>query len=148
MLDIIYQKIADKTLSFWCKLNIIYDDMDKAIFNWIYIWYESLEVLWDIWYVYQKPVVIWIQDKTFMKVYSLNSCHYPWDVKKHNETLFSDKIIWHPVMIWDCLDWISNEYTKYEYIDSNKICNVWKDKRKPIESQTYDCIEFIYSLIK
>jgi len=67
------------------------------------------------------------------------------------------KIIWHPVMIWDVLDWIDKEHKLFfTYKEENspltlwadKVVNLWKDKRKPIDDQSEECIDFIYNLIQ
>lgn len=64
------------------------------------------------------------------------------------------KTIWHPVMIGDVMNYL-NFQTKFSmaslyYIvhdDLAFIIENWKDKRKPIEDQTDECIDFIYNLI-
>lgn len=62
-------------------------------------------------------------------------------------------------MIWDVLDWIHklyeedvkrDEYMAEEYNERITIhlLNIWEEKRKPIDDQSDECIDFIYSLIK
>jgi len=55
-----------------------------------------------------------------------------------------DEIIWHTVMIWDVLDWI--EKNKNLQIDPDKLVldNFWKEKRKPIDDQDDETIDFTY----
>jgi hypothetical protein len=48
------------------------------------------------------------------------------------------------VMIWDVLDWIE----KWNFFDKIVILQLWKEKRKPIEKQSEECIEYFYNLIK
>ena len=63
--------------------------------------------------------------------------------------------IGHPVMIWDILDYIENEWSYLtEYYDWNNLTykaadtlTYWNEKRKPIEDQPEDAIRFIYDLI-
>ena len=53
--------------------------------------------------------------------------------------------IWHPVMIWDVLDYISKKTFReflYNYLIEN-----WKEKRKPIEEQSSDCIDYVFNLL-
>lgn len=60
------------------------------------------------------------------------------------------KIIWHPVMIWDVLDWF---YSNIELpvVERRRTCDTilfeWKDKRKPLQDQPIECIEYIYNLL-
>lgn len=63
-------------------------------------------------------------------------------------------------MIWDVLDWIDkNKDKKYEYWDWPRyidwhsetramMCCRREQKRKPIEEQSNECIDYIYSLLE
>ena len=52
---------------------------------------------------------------------------------------------WHPVMIWDVLDYIvENQLWWAEY---QWACDKWSKLRKPIEEQSEECISFIYNLL-
>ena len=81
------------------------------------------------------------------------------------------KVIWHPVMIWDVLDYMSK--IKFDIkktssklwlsfddrdTDESKLFLIkehyystlpirWLNLRKPIEDQTDECIDFVHSLI-
>lgn len=60
------------------------------------------------------------------------------------------KIIGHPVMIWDVMDYLDNlppEELLKIIEETEKIFYIWKYKRKPIEDQSDDCISFIFNLI-
>lgn len=72
-----------------------------------------------------------------------------------------DEIIWHPVRIWDILDYKLRDkfiiekninYQWYIIYDEAKttleIINLWEEKRKPIDKQSKKCIKYIYNLIK
>lgn len=75
------------------------------------------------------------------------------------------------VMIWDLLDWILNtknidpnnppcwlwfentvDYEGKDFIIRDHYCGellyIWIEKRRPIDEQPIECIEFIYSLTK
>lgn len=52
-----------------------------------------------------------------------------------------DKIIWHPVMIWDVLDYCSKN-------NLNLKLNKWLNFIEPIERQDDLCISYVYNLIK
>lgn len=77
------------------------------------------------------------------------------------------KIIGHPVMIGDIINWIENEWeNKFPYRESaeeagklyshmrdyfhnhiSQLLNLWTKKQFPIEEQSDECIDFIYNLI-
>lgn len=69
---------------------------------------------------------------------------------------YTNTIIWHLVMIWDVLDWIQQNNTEphqkfwwYTVGDINlNLRHSRQDKRKPIDDQSEECIDFIYSLIE
>lgn len=84
---------------------------------------------------------------------------------------YTPEIIWHPVMIWDVLDWIENKkfnvdtpimwfwFDDGDYSDetklfliqkhySEKACILWESKRLSIEEQSDECIDYVYSLIQ
>lgn len=56
------------------------------------------------------------------------------------------KIIWHPVMLWDC-DKIITKWPDY-FDEWNTILDLRIDKSLPIDRQTDECIRYIYSYIK
>ena len=104
----IYENIADKTLSFGCK---IMNDFGIFVLN-----------TDNEWYLFYN---------------------YNWKKVLYNREL--DKIIWHPVMIWDVLDYICN--FKSIWI----LENILEDRnyyKKPIEEQSDECIDYVYNLIK
>ena len=66
-----------------------------------------------------------------------------------------------PVMIGDVLDWIEKNPSKKpkapitaklshtsETVTKMKIAVYWKEKQKPIDDQSEECISYVYSLIK
>lgn len=63
------------------------------------------------------------------------------------------KIIWHPVMIGDVMDYfdfkIYNHWSYWYEMNRNlhDISWFWQEKRKPIEEQSEECIAFVYNLI-
>ena len=131
----IYEVIADKTLSFGCKYKDIYWRI-KCYVN--KAWYEKIRYLT-------------IKDENSHQNLIGES------TEGHIE-----KIIWHPVMIWDVLDWIdlnSNREDVWDWHKSRKLEThrklvvavynyfIWW-YRKPIEAQNQDCIDFIYWLIE
>ena len=107
MIDRIYEVMADKTLSFGCRIQ-----------------------------------------------------HSNWDIFKTTGVggwlATNDKIIGHPVMIWDVFDWCMVElWNLRHYWETNKVDDNFRkllwlrdDFRKPIKKQSDDCITFIYNLVK
>ena len=126
----IYEKIANKKLSLWCKVLLKFGTIET----------ETI-----------------IQDKQ-----KLRSGKFTFEENIH-------KIIGHPVMIGDVIDFIEKntqgvkpEQTKWEGVIkiqlwcsrgkaielfTEHIIFVWQNKRFPIEEQPDECIDFVYSLI-
>ncbi len=120
MIDKIYEVVADKTLSFWLKYSITVN------LNWEHTWEEIRILLWE-------------EDEHF----DLDNCdHIVVWFNTSKEQAWVWDIIWHPVMIWDILDWIKNNPRP-----ALQIFKFWELTRKPIEDQSEECIEFIYNLI-
>ncbi len=71
-----------------------------------------------------------------------------------NKELLPWVIKWHPVKIGDVLDRMeeikstielrSSQYCAWLY---DEICILWGHKRKPIEEQSEECIDYIYNLL-
>jgi len=122
MLEAIQEEIWDKTLSFGCCIKF---------HNQIYKIYEFFT---------DKD---WINISAICDNISIYLC--PEDIQK---------IIWHPVMLWDVLDYgvfnlSSNKYDELVDKIATFYCNpLWEHKRKPINDQSINCIEYIYNLIK
>lgn len=144
MIDKIYECIADKTLSFGCKIlqcnristiTSVSDDEEYVFVQSYMVWSE---LFWqnDEWYE-----VFWYKNLGFEVV----------------KNVLIDEIIWHPVMIGDVLGWLWQKdipFVIYEWwiterwIVILKIDNWREEKRKPIEDQSDECITFIYNLIQ
>ena len=70
---------------------------------------------------------------------------------------YTPEIIWHPVMIGDVLDWIEPYWWVFAQsvnLDIERtrkgtlLLSVRKQKRKPIDDQSDECIDYVYSLIQ
>lgn len=68
---------------------------------------------------------------------------------------YTPEIIWHPVMIGDVLNWIDNkmgvsncEYEEFVVEEANISVLLWREYLKPIEEQSDECINYIYSIIQ
>lgn len=133
-IDAIYEKIANKDLDFWC---IVESKWGQSVF---------------------------LADRTRREIFRTN--YRIVDFISKDEPM---KIIGHPVMIGDMIDFIEKntqevkpEQTKWEgvikiqlwcsrgkaiEIFTGHIIFVWQNKRFPIEEQSDECIDFVYSLI-
>lgn len=143
----IYAEMANKKLTLGCKVKFskwIYSIIDRENV-WFLSSYKGND--WDI----HNTIVI--EDGVNSRCYSI------------------EEIIWHPVMIWDIIDWIekkdfdiNKKIPWFWFDDEEEICDesklfliqdyytdkiiaFWDKKREPIESQSDDCIDYIYSLI-
>lgn len=65
-----------------------------------------------------------------------------YDSYSEDETIF-------PVMIWDVLDFYSKKLWTFQLYNNTTmdLLEVWKEKRKPIEEQSGDCIDFVFNLL-
>lgn len=133
-IDVIYEKISDKTLSFGC----IYLDRErrKCTYYPCTTIHKDTNDLWNFYWHYYE-----VED---------------W------ENIWYIKIIWHPVMIWDVLDfiekldqWLWEDHIKvwssvrHKFDTKTKIIgDKRKHKRLPIDEQSEECIAFIYNLIQ
>lgn len=107
----IYEKIADKTKNFWCKIERQ--------------WNYYIVIEWRH-FIYEKT---WKYLKTTSQSIEELSC----------------ESIWHPVMIWDVLDYIEEKWEyNWEVWD---ILALWIFKRKPIEEQSEECIDYVFNLL-
>lgn len=140
-IEAIYKEIANKELSFGCVVNWI----DNMIYDFYYVWFTGF---WNSGkMIFQRKWWLTNWDKSYKQILSET-----FNRKKV-------KIIWHPVLIWDVLDYIKEEvwgnyksiYINYIEFFKNenelKLEKLWKNKRLPIESQSEECINYIYNLI-
>ena len=123
-IEAIYNQIANKELSFGCKVKW---------FDWNLHKFIELEEFNDThrnyWYI--------DLNKDWMLLDELMSEDF------FNETT---EIIWHPVMIGDVLDYVKSNITISAKQD-NSIIHLWKELRKPIEEQSEEAINYIYNLL-
>jgi len=118
----IYEVMADKTLSFGCIVS-------------------------PLWRVHKKPLLyLWTNDR----------CWYYWtpitNREKYIRKDFPDlEEIWHPIRIWDVLDW-TRQYTKTSEIyfyQEKMILAIWKDKRSHLPlgwwKEREEVVTYLYS---
>lgn len=128
----IYETIANKERTFGC--NYIIKDRD---------WheYEVRETEWEC------------VNLTYWDSYEVDEWYDSYDIN------YLVSIIWHPIMIWDVFDYTNEKKIDMVWSDSScaidardweqsiNIFNLWGQKRKPIEEQSDECVNFIYDLI-
>lgn len=119
-LEAIYKEMANKEVSFGCRCRI--NDEQEVIFirqnkTWSYLSIRENE---------EFTVSLW----------------------------YTPEIIWHPIMIGDVLDWIerkmgisNHEYEEFVINEVNMAVLLWGEYPKPIEEQSDECIDYVYSLI-
>lgn len=117
-IDHIYKVIADKEESFLCKI----------FSKWIW----EITLVQMQWWGLKRSGNGYIRRRLPWRNYS---------------------VIWKPVMLGDVLDWIDKNivvHPRYRTLVSNqdKVLDKREYKRLAIESQSDECIAFIYSLVK
>lgn len=168
----IYEKIANKELSFGCKIKT--ESNNKRYSS---VWRISSD---------ERDYYIDIRVSEWQE-YLTSPREWNEIISDEGVLWYSRKIIWHPVMIWDVLDWMEEKFedqvkikmdamwtvkkNMYKFrekesdilintlIQNDRIrhnCNLkhfeilldeWKHKRKPIEEQSDECIDYIYNLL-
>jgi len=125
-IDTIYEKISDKTLSFWCSI-FIQNYITSVVIIWDNRWFTLVEWTEYTDFLWQT----WTSTQTFKE--------------KHIK-----KIIWHPVFIWVLLEYHDKECDWYlmNSWEVFELFELWKNKKLPIEEQSDDCIDYVYNLIK
>lgn len=124
----IYKLIADKTLSFWCKIKV-FDFVGNSYITTI------IEMHTD-WSIYST-----INDKQYYADYEQ-----------------SFQVIWHSVMLWDILNWREKQYPANILLDywdwsefSSTVLDIvsnFTEKNKPIDEQSDTCVDFLYHLMQ
>ena len=139
-LEAIYKEMANKELTFGCKVKFskwVYKIIDREN-TWFLTSYEVKD-----WVVHNTIV---IEDRVNSRCYSI------------------EEIIWHPVTIGDVLDryrtnnndykvreidpYDLKSYSAFQEYDIKRLLNLWTEKRTLIDEQSDECIDFVHSLIK
>ena len=120
-IDFIYEELARKELKFWCKLQV------KNEISWWHITFEK-------WFEF-----ILIKSRKDENVLYANE-KVLWTFTFADFEFEDLKVIWLPLMIWDIME--------YFYWESCKnFASLWIKKREPIDRQSDECIDYIYSLL-
>lgn len=126
-LNEIYKHIANKELSFWCRIKYRWKE-------WVF-----LENNWNFFTMHiEHNIMSWFEE-TIDLVESIWHPVMPWDVVKWWMEVIGKK-------------YSSLYYWEYEATDFEIFCwnlfYIWEDARKPIDEQPFKCKEFVYNLIK
>ena len=140
MIDKIYEVIADKTLSFGCKIQINYNG--EYIWEW---WQECYSEKSEILYMWNNWETI--EDDWNLCYDIIKNTNQDW---WNEDAEIYINVIWHPVMIWDVLErrQLIQPIKYWREKDWQDICYHWWLKREPIQDQSEECITFIYNLVK
>ena len=128
----IYEKIANKELTFWCRVNTEYWRIVSIV----------EETADERWYIVVSEESLYNDEDI--------GAYYCWLRVRWLETMEQidiAEIIWHPVMIWDVLRYCSSYISDWDdSVDSQiDLLSYWGDYRLPIEDQPEECIDFVYS---
>lgn len=118
-LEAIYKEMADTDIDEWCIIEAYGERWTILDYNW-------------------TRAYVWRQRWDFEK----------FDDYQHLSIKFWYKVIWRPVMIGSIFErysssrWFINSQFVMELIDK------WTGYDNPIDDQTDECIDYVYSLIK
>lgn len=175
-IEAIYEKIARKDLSFGCKIFLKNQEIVMENQPVEYGTLESYEVMWFIigrywtqtyWWTTMEIEKIYFNEPFYNEEEVANDFKQDFYFDENNEEKNWDlEIIGHPVMIWDLLDWIENDYlwfaknktqlnslemnmfiAKTKDFNPSHIFEKWEQKRLPLEEQSDECVDFVYDLI-
>lgn len=178
-IEAIYEKIANKDLKFWCRVIIETTWLQHSCSSWydeeytwiIYeyaTWLDNCLGAWKVkegsllcpeecylssWECYNPDNLDFSDFKYFEWVMSV------WESEEKKDTTYLYKIIWHPVMFGDVIDFIKNNNIRFSDLDFDNYFwiskssqyifeKLWKKLTAPIEDQSDECIDFVYDLIE
>lgn len=133
----IYQEMANKELNLGCKIKVEY----LTYYHWETGGEESYSkednlIIWADWIASNGEVEL---DESYLSKADPN-----WYIEELETYI---KIIWHPIMIGSIFEryssnkWFINAQFVIELIDK------WAGYDTPIEAQSDECVDFVYSLI-
>lgn len=133
----IYKEMANKKFTLGCKINVKY----RA--------YYHNETGGEVSYAKEENLIVWtdwVAKNSEIEVSSSDMLNtdknwYIEDLEILVET------IWHPVMIGTIFEWYSSSkwFINSQFI--TKLIDKWTGYDKPIDDQSDECIDYVYSLI-
>lgn len=150
----IYAEMANKEDSFWLRFIAKFQDYKDEYFD----ARELTTLFWredEDWEVFREAIT---DGGLLRNHYYLDEDAWYIPHIKRGEVL---KIIWHPVMIGDVLRQIrllagyaldndliqKSDFGNVIAHHNYRITQIWEDFREPIEEQSDECIDYVYSLI-
>ena len=91
---------------------------------------------------------IWTYEKVIH--YNLEDERLLLDMWQYSADLQDVEIIWHPLHIWDVLDWMDKQDIQRldgRHPAQRSLLILWKDKRLPLQVEDTDLVDFIYNLL-
>ena len=164
-IDAIYAKIANKDLSFGCRILFKDQELDyesttpdaywdgdtiqaeiPCDIKTIYMWKGDFRII-DI-IIHDKPYNDGYNNLTYSEIFDFTDFSEN-DISCYEDSLYSTniegykhaEIIGHPVMLGDVMEYF------YGSVRFSEWWKCWRKLTKPIEDQSDDCIDFIYNLI-
>ena len=67
-----------------------------------------------------------------------------WEILKIDRRKY--KIIWHPLRLWDVLYWIEKNWDN-EINWMTTLWYIWQDKRKSLQPEDTELIDYIYNIL-
>lgn len=137
-LEAIYKEMANKNFTLWCKINVKY----RA--------YYHNETGGEVSYAKEENLIVWTDSVAKNAEIEVSSS----DMLNADKNWYIEDLeilietIWHPVMIWTIFErysssrWFINAQFVMELIDK------WTGYDNPIDDQTDECIDYVYSLIQ
>lgn len=163
-LEAIYAKVANKELALWCKARIYHTNHPNLADKYFWEITKYIEVVsmgnshFENWQI--------VKYKDLQHSFLKEDCYGfevfdPIILQNYRDCFF--KVIWHPVMIGDVMDYLEDKsrsqfdeeeeeeyfYSREEYYeDIAELSDCWGDKRLCIDEQSEECIDLVYSLIE
>lgn len=159
----IYEDMANKELTLWCKARIYYTDYPNLADKYFWDTTKYIEVVlignsyFEDWQIVKYKEL----ENSFLEE---DCCGFwvfnPIILQNYRACFF--KNIWRPVMIGDVISYLRNPFDKFiewqpigEHwlVDSysknmNNLLVKWTDTSSSIDEQDDECVSFVYSLIK
>lgn len=152
-INVIYERIANKEMSFWCRFKVENFEICYEF------WHDVFDTEWELLCTYIDESGYWVIEFKVLdaipydkELWDLNIDHKAIE----NEYAFDEsweqiKIIWHPVMIGDALDYLYEEFAledlEFFKYKSAQAIELWENLKLPIEEQSDKCVDFIYSMV-
>lgn len=129
----IYEEMANKELTFGCKLQVIESvwPIQWVIFN---VVSEGYKVLWD-----DRKITTETKNSDLTVIWHSVMI---WDVLDRYRTNNND------YKVWEIDPYDLKSYSAFQEYDIKRLLNLWTGKRTLIDEQSDECIDYVYNLIQ